>query len=46
MLALGLEEHVVASYGLDNAVKEEWEDGLSKMNYHEEVFGTLQRRMS
>lgn len=38
MLALGLEEHVVASYGLDNAVKEEWEDGLSKMNYHEEVF--------
>ena len=24
--------------GLDNAVKEEWEDGLSKMNYHEEVF--------
>lgn len=38
MLALGLEEHVVASYGLDNAVKEEWTDGLSKMNYHEEVF--------
>ena len=38
MLALGLEEHVIASYGLDNAVKEEWEDGLSKMNYHEEVF--------
>lgn len=38
MLALGLEDHVAASYGLDNAVKEEWKDGLTKMNYHEEVF--------
>ncbi len=38
MIALGLEEHVVASYGLDNAVKPEWEDGLSKMNYDASVF--------
>lgn len=38
MIALGLEDHVVASYGLDNAVKEEWEAGFAKMNYNEEVF--------
>ena len=38
MIALGLEDHVIASYGLDNPVKEEWEDGLSKMNYNEDVF--------
>ena len=38
MLALDLEDHVIASYGLDNPVKEEWEEGLSKMNYNEEVF--------
>ena len=33
MIALGLEDHVTASYGLDNPVKEEWEAGLAKMNY-------------
>ncbi len=38
MIALGLEDHVIASYGLDNPVKEEWEEGLGKMNYNEEVF--------
>lgn len=38
MIALGLEDHVIASYGLDNPVKAEWEEGLSKMNYNEEVF--------
>lgn len=38
MIALGLEDRVVASYGLDNPVKPEWEDALSKMNYNEDVF--------
>ena len=38
MIALGLEAHVIASYGLDNPVKTEWEAGLAKMNYNEEVF--------
>lgn len=38
MIALGLEDHVIASYGLDNPVKEEWEEGLSKMNYNADVF--------
>lgn len=38
MIALGLEDHVIASYGLDNPVKTEWEEGLSKMNYNEDVF--------
>ena len=38
MIALGLEDRVIASYGLDNPVKEEWEAGLAKMNYNEEVF--------
>ena len=38
MIALGLEDHVIASYGLDNPVKTEWEEGLSKMNYNEGVF--------
>lgn len=38
MIALGLEDRVIASYGLDNPVKEQWEAGLSKMNYHEDVF--------
>ena len=38
MIALGLEDHVIASYGLDNEVKEEWQDGLAKMNYQTEPF--------
>lgn len=38
MIALGLEDHVIASYGLDNEVKAEWQDGFSRMNYQEDVF--------
>ena len=38
MIALGLEEHVIASYGLDNEVKEEWADGFSRMNYNDSSF--------
>lgn len=38
MIALGLEDHVLTCYGLDNPVKEEWEEGFAKMNYNEEVF--------
>lgn len=38
MIALGLEEHVVASYGLDNEVKEEWQSGFAAMHYQEDVF--------
>lgn len=38
MIALGLEDHVVASYGLDNEVKPEWQEGLAAMNYQADVF--------
>lgn len=38
MIALGLEDHVVASYGLDNEVKPEWQEGFAAMHYHEDVF--------
>lgn len=38
MIALGLEDHVIASYGLDNEVKDEWKAGFEKMNYDESVF--------
>lgn len=38
MIALGLEDKVMACYGLDNPVKPEWEAGLTKMNYNEDVF--------
>lgn len=38
MIALGLEDHVIASYGLDNEVKPEWQDGFSKMHYDDSVF--------
>ena len=38
MIALGLEDHVVASYGLDNEVKPEWQEGFARMNYQEDVF--------
>ena len=38
MIALGLEDHVIASYGLDNAVKDEWKEGFTRMNYQEDVF--------
>lgn len=38
MIALGLEDHVVASYGLDNEVKAEWQEGFAQMNYQTDVF--------
>lgn len=38
MIALGLEDHVIASYGLDNEVKDQWKEGFEKMNYQEDVF--------
>ena len=38
MIALGLEDHVIASYGLDNEVKEEWQDGFAQMHYDDSVF--------
>lgn len=38
MIALGLEDHVIASYGLDNEVKDEWKEGFAKVNYNEDVF--------
>lgn len=38
MLALGLEDHVIAAYGLDNEVKEEWQEAFEKMNYQTEPF--------
>lgn len=38
MIALGLEDHVIASYGLDNEVKEEWQDGFAQMHYDNSVF--------
>lgn len=38
MIALGLEDHVLASYGLDNEVKDEWKDGFAQMHYDETVF--------
>ena len=38
MIALGLEDHVIASYGLDNEVKDEWKDGFDRMHYDESVF--------
>lgn len=38
MIALGLEDHVVASYGLDNEVKAEWQEGFAQMNYQDDVF--------
>jgi iron complex transport system substrate-binding protein len=38
MIALGLEDHVLKSYGLDNPVKAEWEAGFAKMKYDDSVF--------
>ena len=38
LIALGLEDHVIASYGLDNEVKPEWQAGFSKMHYDDSVF--------
>lgn len=38
LIALGLEDHVIASYGLDNEVKAEWQDGFAQMHYDGSVF--------
>lgn len=38
MIALGLEDRVAASYGLDNEVKDEWKDGFSRMKYNDSSF--------
>ncbi len=38
MIALGLEDHVIACYGLDNEVKDEWQDGFANMHYDGSVF--------
>lgn len=38
MIALGLEDKVVASYGLDNPIRDEWQEAFSKMNYKKEPF--------
>ncbi len=38
LIALGLEDHVIASFGLDNEVKDEWKAGFEKMHYDESVF--------
>lgn len=38
MIALGLEDRVIASYGLDNEVKPEWKAGFAAMNYQENIF--------
>lgn len=38
MIALGLEDHVIASYGLDNEVKDEWKAGFEKMHYSDSSF--------
>ncbi|MDR0524445.1 MAG: ABC transporter substrate-binding protein [Spirochaetaceae bacterium] len=38
MIALGLEDRVIASYGLDNPVKDEWKAGFSRMGYVDSAF--------
>lgn len=38
MIALGLEDHVLASYGLDNEVKDEWKVGFERMHYDSSIF--------
>lgn len=38
MAALGLEDHVIACYGLDNEVKDEWKEAFEKMNYDDSAF--------
>lgn len=38
MAALGLEDHVLACYGLDNEVKDEWKASFEKMHYDDSVF--------
>ena len=38
MIALGLEDSVIASFGLDNELREEWQASLERMNYDDSVF--------
>lgn len=38
MIALGLEDHVMASFGLDNDLDEIHQDSLDRMNYDDSVF--------
>ncbi len=38
LIALGLEEHVVASYGLDEAISPQYAEGFENMNYDDSVF--------
>ncbi len=37
MIALGLEEHLTMSFGLDNEVKPEWQAGFEKASYREDL---------
>ena len=46
MIALGLEDHVIASYGLDNEVKEQWQEGFAQMHYDESVFAPDKETMT
>lgn len=38
MIALGLENHVIASFGLDEPVKPEFEAGFANINYDDSIF--------
>jgi len=38
MIALGLEHHVIAAFGLDNELRPEWLPALEIMNYDDSVF--------
>ena len=42
MLALGLEDHLVATAGLDNEVPEDLKEAFSKTNYHDEITPSLE----
>lgn len=46
MIALGLEDRVVSSYGLDNPIKEEWQEAFSKMNYQEATFAPTKEEVT
>lgn len=46
MIALGLEDRVIASYGLDNEVKPEWQAGFAQMNYRDDVFAPDKETMT
>ncbi len=38
LIALGLEDHVIASYGLDEAISPQYAEGFENMNYDDSVF--------